>query len=419
MQCNCKEPEPEAYDFDRNAKCERRPVKRCQCPAHNPAASKKLTELILDCWQREYDVRPFGNLVIHRKFFEERLHHCFGKKDMEVLLAFLAKRKILNLELLYISLPLDAEMAEVFIDRLRGVTWLSLVNVDLPAKLIELLAGRVEELQIKLLRLTGNCLTNIQAEHLRCFVKYSGVLQYLDVGFCCLDEVRFATIADGVYNSKSLKGVDMSRLELHSRLGAIDETKISTIISMLVWKGTLVEVHFKGCFFDCHCMEPISEYIVNNSAILYLDLGSNKIGPKGASILLKAIVASKKLIGLDLSYNQLGSHGGEIVAHCLPKTKIRFLDLSYNGISTEATHLIFSTIKKSTPIRILNIAGNYFSSEVGRMLYRQIGAGVLLLETIDVDVIYDNKLDEFHVVPQPNSAAKYNERYHRTANPFK
>jgi len=179
----------------------------------------------------------------------------------------------------------------------------------------------------------------------------------------------------------------------------------------------LQEVHFKHCFLDQHDMIPIAEYLQLPLQLVYLDLGSNKIGADGAITIFKALKHTPHLIGLDISNNNIGHYGGESIAHLLPYTYLRYLDIGRNKITADIMELILKTIKKPHHIRILNIVDNDFDYAVGKVLHRQTEAYVLLLQSIDVCVTYDEDADGFRIVPRYNDNAEYNYRYHRVT-PF-
>ncbi|XP_055374530.1 leucine-rich repeat-containing protein 34 [Condylostylus longicornis] len=347
------------------------PYNPCQCEEHKKS-NKILTPLILQCWQRDNFRRPYNHLYLSRRFFEEKLKRKFNLDDY---------RKIINyfFEILFNNEP-------------KNIT-------------------------IKILRLNGTPITQTVAHLLRNYLIHNEFIEFLDIGNCNLNENNFYIIADGVYNSKSLKAFNMNRLILNNVCDTIDTERIALIISQLIWKNQLIELHLRNLQLNSYDIKSIAEYIEKqNSILLYLDLGSNSLTQDGIEILFKAIVLSNTLIGLDISHNSIGRNGGEIIAFSLPSTKIKYLNISYNGIDAIGMHLLLSVVKKTIPLKILNIFGNEFNSSTVYTLKRQIEAKTLIAENLDVDVVFDRDKNEFYLTPKivvPEIIGKYLNKYNQ------
>lgn len=388
----------------------------CQCPAHTIPIQRKLTPLILDCWQRQYNHRPYSTLLLHRKQFECAMHRTMTIEDIETLQQFLHQRhNIDNFELIYMPMP-NGKCAENLITTIcqQKLINVSLCHLDLSANAISILANAADTCAITTLRLSGNPFNSAEhADALHLFLLKTKTLRYLDIGYCAIDHEKLATIADGLLHCNPLKALDISHIVPLSSDNIIDVPKIATIIAILLSRKRLEEIHLKHCHFDGHDMIPMAEYFGLSHNVVYVNLGSNNIGAHGIETVLKAFTTSNSIIGLDISNNQIGDSGGTAIAHYLPQTKIRYLDIGRNGITSKAMAFILCTIKKSFPIRIFNVVGNHFDNDVGAILERQINAKVLLLHSIDVTTTFDEDMNGFRIVPRYNDKCEYNQRYNR------
>lgn len=390
----------------------------CTCSIHIKPIQRKLTSLMLECWQRDYDHRPYNTLLLHRKHFECAMHRIMNNKDFEILQQFLHQHQqhINNFELIYMPMPTQ-EYEENLMTILCQYMMInvSLCHINLSSNALTVLAKNATACNITTLRLSGNAFVKEHVEQLRLFLLSSKLLQYLDIGYCSLDHRTFPIIADGILNCMTLKAIDISHSIIPMNyLNIVDCTKIAIIIAIILNQNHLQEIHLKHFQFDGHDIVPITEYLYNNRCNLkYLDLGSNNIGAHGVEILFHAL-KNTQLIGLDISNNKIGEIGGIIIAHCLPQTRIRYLDIGRNDITTSAMTLILQTIKKPFPIRILNVIGNRFDNvDVAEILHRQINAKILVLHSIDVQTTFDDDLNGFRIVPKYNDKCEYNLRYNR------
>lgn len=388
----------------------------CICPIHIKSIQRKLTSLMLECWQREYDHRPYNTILLHRKHFECAMHRTMNNKDFEILQQFLHQHNhhIDNFELIYMPMPTQ-EYEENLMTILCQYMMInvSLCHLNLSSNALSVLAKNATICNITTLRLSGNPFTREHADNLRLFLLHTNVLQYLDIGYCSIDHDNFAIIADGMLNCVSIKAIDISHIVPMNFFHIIDCKKISIIIAILLSRNRLQECHLKHFQFDGHDIVPLTEYLNYRCNLKYLDLGSNNIGAHGIEVLFNAL-KNTQLIGLDISNNKIGDNGGRIIAHCLSETRIRYLDIGRNCITVNAMTLILHAIKKTFPIRILNVVGNEFDDvDVGTILNRQMNAKVLLLHSIDVTTTFDDDMNGFRIVPRYNDKCEYNLRYNR------
>lgn len=382
----------------------------CVCPIHLPKPYRPLSILLLDCWLRQHDQRPYNTLLLNRILFENAFHRQLDQADYKVLTEFLGRGKIDNLELIYMPLP----PLDVCRDVLRiaaNLTHVSLCDVDMDVDHLETLLE--SPCNLISLRLSGNAFTRAHADVLRTFLMHNNTIAYLDVGYCSIDPVTFATVADGIQQCQSLRAIDVSRIVQCHAYHMTDASKLAVIIAMLLWSNTIYEFHGKHLNVDGHDIIPIAECLNRCANLVYLDLGSNRLGAHGAKVLFEAIRATPSLIGLDISNNNLGEHGGLEISNNLAYTKLRYLDIGHNGITAGAMTQILMTIKKAVPLRIFNIFGNKFDYQVGRVLRRALDARVLMLNAVDVKTTYDVDEGGFRIVKMDNDRSRYNYRYMR------
>lgn len=404
---------------------------QCHCDKHRPIPARRLNDLQIECWLRRYDRRPYNTLLLNRRLFELHYHRQPDHDDFCAITAFLcgdntdAKRAphpIERFELIYVPLPSPAsDVCERLLRRVAMMTHASLCHVDLQPDHLRILltaSSAPSLIGLRSLRLSGNPFGGEHAAVLREFLLHNRTIAYLDIGYCSINAVQLATIADGMLHCVSLRAIDLSRLvPLHSA-HSVDATGMALVLAQLMWpRGKLYEVHAKHNAMDGHDIAPIIECLERCSNLVYLDLGSNRLGARGMRDLVEALQRSPCLIGLDVSCNGIGEHGGLAIAHGLSATRIRYLDIGRNGIPAAVMRLLLNTLRKSHPVRILNVVGNEFDYQVGGVLRRMLDARVLMLDGVDVRTTYDADEDAFRVVPCENRRSGYNYRYMRV-QPF-
>lgn len=386
----------------------------CTCPTHRPKPYRPLTALMLECWLRKYDQRPYNLMLLNGTQYANAFHRKLDINDYKVLTQFMSKGKLDNFELIYMPLP-SITVCHGLLRILANLTHVSLSHVDMGVEHLKTLLEKPSFLIS--LRLSGNALTQEHADVLREFLLENNTIAYLDVGYCSIDPITFVSIADGIQNCKSLRAIDVSRIVPCHSAHMMDSSKLAVIIAMLIWTNGIHEFHGRHLNIDGHDILPIVEYLNRCNNLVYLDLGSNRLGPDGTKYLFDAIKDAPQLVGLDISNNNLGEHGGLEISNHLAYTKIRYLDIGHNSIPATAMTQILLTIKKAVPLRIFNIFGNKFDHKVGRVLRRALDARVLMLNAVDVKTTYDVDEDGFRIVPQDNDRSRFNYRYLRV-QPF-
>lgn len=390
-------------------------VPPCICPKHTAVPYKPFTELLLQIWQREMFCKPYDTLVINQKHLETKLGRTLDQNDVDLLKDFLKKHQITSFEISYCDVS-DLYLTDL-ICTMRHLTVICLINVNLCANYLKYMEEHANKFIIKALRLSGNSFTKHHAKYLHDFLMKNRTLEYLDVGFCNLTHTTFAIIADGVYHSRSLKGLDVSCIIAGNEYGLVDTEKIAALIAILIGQNKLEELHLRNNNFKGHDLDPIVEYLGQKNCLKYLDLSTNNIGAYGMQILMQnvkqGLINGNILTGLNISNNNIGKHGAEHLAHVLPFTKLRFLDISHNRIPANMMKFLLNTLRKPYDIKILNIYGNEFDDDCGRILKRYLDSNVLLINNVDIQVVFDEDQNKFIVISQSNDKTMHRNRYHR------
>lgn len=372
------------------------PKNQCLCPIHVSKPYKPLTVLILDCFQRLYDKRPYEKFILNGKLFEKQFLRRPDRTDFDVLIEFMKRRNIKTFELVYADIP---HSHSILMLQFTKITSLCLSYVSLSANAMEFLASIASSCVIKSLNLSGNAFTKEHSENLRKFLLNNKTIVNLNVDNCSLTQISFAIIADGLTRRSSIEVVNMGRVVPVTNKHMIDDSKLASVISVLLKQSALKEVNFQHCEIDYHGMIQISECLDN---LVYLDLGSNRIGPNGTKILFEILKSCKKLIYLNISKNNIGSFGGEAISTLLPYTNLRYLNISSNGISADSINKILYSMTKIFPFRKFFISENEFDWETVKIMNRQISSGYLEPTAIDVALVQDDENENLRIIKAVN-----------------
>ncbi|XP_002068841.2 dynein regulatory complex subunit 5 [Drosophila willistoni] len=374
----------------------------CSCPKPPPVPGRKFTTLLLHCWQREYDKRPYKNFQFRRLDFEERMnrkYHCL--RDFRVIVRYLTechKMHSVSISSIVIS-NWETRIMREFVRALRKVMQIELKLMKLPYEFFVMMRLSASVWKVTHLSLEGTPLSDLDVSMLREFLLASETLLSLNVNHCGLTQYNFCLIADGVYKSKTVNCLNASRL-LGLQL-SLDTEKMVSIIGSLLMQNGLVELTMQQCEFSAQDMEVIGEYLGSKQSVLRkLNLASNHIAADGALYLMRNLAHGVRLEHLDISCNSIGTHGGEWIAKYLSSCRLlQHLYINYNEIGAEAINLILLTLKKPCKMKRLNIYGNHFDARTAMILRRLLDSEVVLHEEIDVSYTFDEDLNDYRVVP--------------------
>lgn len=226
-----------------------------------------LTALKLQLWQREQGFkRPYDSVRLSRELIQRKLgRSTLSDADIEVLSKFLTSTPQKTVEIRFLSCCSSANLFQSF----RGLQSITLQSVDLSFNDLNCLLECVG-CQLKSLGLPGNAFSEAHAEVLRQFLVHNRTLKFLDVSWC-LNHHTLAVVADGVYKSKSLIGLDVSHLTV-----VVDGRKIAALIAILVGKKQLQELYLRSCGLDD--LRPLNEYLEQPNPLQVLDVSNNSLG---------------------------------------------------------------------------------------------------------------------------------------------
>lgn len=382
--------------------CEHPCATELLCSSESPPLKvRPFSALLLSCWQREYDVRPYNKFKFSRLDFEERMNRRYHYiEDFDIFVNFMLQRRFLSVSISAVVVSnCDAHLLQSFVRSLLPVPRIELKLMQLPHEFFVMLCLNVHKMKVCELSLKGTPLSDRDASMLQKFLMASKTLRTLNVSNCSLSQYNFATVADGVHKSSSIRKFSANHLLGHNL--SLDTEKISSIVGSLLMQNKLVELSMSFCEFVAQDMETIAEYVQNkNSSLKKLVLAYNKISADGAKFLMRAIAQGGMLELLDISGNTIGTHGGEWVAKYLSSCRmLQHLYLNNNDIGANAINQILLTLKKPCRIKRLQLYNNHFDSCSAQILHRLIKANILENDDIDISSTYDQDLKEYRIVP--------------------
>uniref|UniRef100_A0A1A9VTA9 Uncharacterized protein n=1 Tax=Glossina austeni TaxID=7395 RepID=A0A1A9VTA9_GLOAU len=313
----------------------------CNTPCYReppPKEFRALSVLMLDCWQREYDKRPYRNFRFDRLHFEERFERKYNPtRDFPHIVYFMQWRRLSSVKLVGFRV---FTMLDGFVEALTNLKSIELKLMDLPLLFFQLFRDNIHNIHVEELILEGKSLS-------------------------------------------------------------LDSEKIAYTVSSMIWQNKLQEIEMQHCEFVAQDMEIIAEYMYHKcSRLRKLNFGNNKIGPDGALYLLKAIASSGTLTHLDLNGCGLGNHGGELIAKYFSSCyTLQYLNICFNNINSAAINCILLTMKKPIKLHKLQMYGNQYNPKTGDILRRLLGAGVLLQDNIDLTATFDDTIPGYRVIP--------------------
>ncbi|XP_017044379.1 leucine-rich repeat-containing protein 34 [Drosophila ficusphila] len=371
------------------------------CPSPPPQKSRLFTILLLYCWQREYDKRPYRAFQFSRLKFEERMgrkFHCI--RDFRIIVNYLLRRPQLSVSITGVVVSnWDPGLLKDFVRALIPVWYVELKLMRFPNEFFVMLCLNAAKMNVSHLSLEGTPLTDEDVRILREFLLVSKTLRRLNVSSCSVTQYNFALIADGVHKSAGVRRLCASRL-----LGGgltLDTEKITSVLGSLLMQNSLWGLALEQCELTAQDMIPIADHLaLTNSNLKRLRIACNKIGPDGAFFLLRGMSIGGRLELLDISCNSIGTHGGEWVAKFLTSCrKLQKLHLNYNEMQPEAVNLILLAMKKQCKLERLTLYGNTFDSRTAMIVRRLLDAQVVLHSEMDISYTYDEHLQDYRVVP--------------------
>ncbi|XP_017093424.2 leucine-rich repeat-containing protein 34 [Drosophila bipectinata] len=370
------------------------------CPSV-PSKGRLFTILMLYCWQREYDKRPYKHFQFKILDFEKRIgrrYHCI--RDLGLIVNYLLQRPQISVSITGVPVSnWDSHLLKEFAHSLIPAWYIELKLMRLPLEFFVMLRLNASHMDVCMLSLEGTPLTDEDVRILREFLIVSQSLRILNVSHCSLTQYNFAMIADGVHKSKGVYQLNASRL-LGMTL-SLDTEKVMSVVGSLLMHNGLEELTLEFCELTAQDMEPIAEYLRRlHSNLRRLRLSSNQISSDGAFFLMRGMSIGGRLELLDISHNSIGTHGGEWVSQYFSSCrKLHVLHLHNNDIGASAVNQILLTLKKKCKLDYLSLYGNEFDSHSAKIVRRLLDSEVMLQSELDISYTYDESLQDYRVVP--------------------
>lgn len=128
--------------------CQYRP--RLKSP---PSKPRELSVLMLDCWQREYDHRPYRHFRFDCLTMQNRLRRNYNPcKDFPKIVQFLQKNKLTSVQIVGIKVVANVEE---FVAAINNVSRVALRLMNLPLSFYTNLERIIQFSHIKFLNLEG------------------------------------------------------------------------------------------------------------------------------------------------------------------------------------------------------------------------------------------------------------------------
>ncbi|ACE06112.1 hypothetical protein Aasi_0729 [Candidatus Amoebophilus asiaticus 5a2] len=181
------------------------------------------------------------------------------------------------------------------------------------------------------------------------------------------------------------KYLEYSRIKLLIAMFNNITSKGSTDLgkSLPLWPS-IYEVYLKNNLLGDAGAIGISLYLPECHNLKIMDLGSNKIGDKGAAGLGKNIQDSN-IENLILTGNQITAEGACELVKNLSKTKVRCLQLGCNPIKNRLGEL--GRILSTTPVKILGLHGNRIGKKgIMELIQNLAGSNVEELYLVNNDI---------------------------------
>lgn len=350
-------------------------------------SSKKLSEIVLQCWMRECGTRPYTHLIFHGHVFERKFDRKMTDEDFLQILDFLDMKIVQHFEFLHCMVP--NIHAQLFFQCFNHLVSLNLSHSVVPPEMFQYLADNAKDVTLKTLMLCGHQIDQKQAEYLQLYLSQTEQLHNFDVSNCGLNHITLAIIADGILNCKNMKSIDLSNIVPHHPQKIMDVSKISVILSILIWSSRLLEVHYRKIGIDSSSIGMICES-VGVSFLKILDIGANCIGPDGTEKIFTAL-RNSNVTALLMPFNKIGDAGGNAIVEHLSYTKLEHLDIGFNEISSATIEMLLTSLTRWNSIKSLNIFGNDLKSEtIGNILHILTTNNILDPDGLDVAATYTN-----------------------------
>jgi len=206
------------------------------------------------------------------------------------------------------------------------------------------------------LRVNGNKFGNRGGMEFAGMLQVNTVLEHLDLGETDLTTESLIALATVLNYNTTLKSINVNRPLLFSHQ---EETTVH-FANMLKVNTGLQELHLMKCDIRDFGMTRLSENLMENFTLTYLNLSCNRITRDGVKELARCLKQNTPLQVLDLGFNRIEDDGAMHLADALStyNTTLRSLCIASNCISGAGLCAIARALQMNSSLTAIYIWGN-------------------------------------------------------------
>nr|XP_006815323.1 PREDICTED: leucine-rich repeat-containing protein 34-like isoform X2 [Saccoglossus kowalevskii] len=206
------------------------------------------------------------------------------------------------------------------------------------------------------LKLNGNKIGNKGGMAFAGVLQVNNTLEELDLGDTDQGTESVIALATVLNQNKSIRALNVNRPLLFSHQ---EETTVH-MARMLKVTSTLQELHLQKCDIRDFGAERLSDALIDNSSLKYLDVSCNRITRDGAKHLSKLLKHNTPLQILDLGFNRIEDDGAKHLADALGQfnTCLTHLVITTNQIKGPGVCAIAKAMKLNISLNNVYIWGN-------------------------------------------------------------
>ncbi|ELU16968.1 hypothetical protein CAPTEDRAFT_151888 [Capitella teleta] len=236
---------------------------------------------------------------------------------------------------------------------------------------------------LKKLRMSGN---KIGFKGGMCFaqtLQINTTLEELDLGDTDLTTDCVIALATVLRANSTLKSLNANRPILFSHQ---EETTVH-FANMLKVNRSLKELHLMKYDMRDFGITRLSEKLVDNMTLTYLNLSCNRITRDGAKELSKLLRKDTALKVIDLSFNRLGDDGAIDIAEALMtfNTNLQTLVITSNEIRAKGLCALANALQMNSTLDNIYIWGNCLEEPACIAFAGLIDSGRIALKNTDVE----------------------------------
>eukprot|EP00054_Salpingoeca_dolichothecata_P018874 m.116582 g.116582 ORF g.116582 m.116582 type:complete len:373 (+) comp23048_c0_seq3:39-1157(+) len=236
--------------------------------------------------------------------------------------------------------------------------------------------------------LTGNAITDDGSRSLASFLQSNPTLKSLALGFNKLTPTGISIVADALHQNTNLQVLDFT-------MNSVQDTGAEALADCLSHNKALKKlILYKTSISDDGIQALATTLVEANDTLTYLDVGSNRFGENGLSILALVLATSSTLESLSLRNNDIRAAEAEELAEAMmanSNSALKTLDLRANKLLDRgARHMARALSHDNCHLRCLDLQRNMITGQGCGALAEALETNTDLC-SINLD---DNKLIE-------------------------